>query len=348
MKALPSSSPKTLLLVGCLLQFLFGSLVAQSVENPHWIVYSGKQGPGQGKHIVLVSGDEEYRSEEALPALAKILAYRHGFKCTVLFAINPESGKIDPDYQNNIPGLEMLKDADLMVLFTRFRALPEDQMEHILDYIEAGKPIIGMRTSTHAFLFGEDSPYQKYSFNSQVAGWEGGFGRQVLGETWISHHGDHGSESTRGLVNGMVEDHPILKDVKDVWGPTDVYGLTDIEGDETVLLYGQSLLGMEPDSPPNFDKSIVPIAWIKNYATQSGKSCRVFNTTMGAAVDLESEGLRRLIVNAAYWCVGMEDQIPEENNVTLVGDYNPTFFGFGDAQKGLSPSDFTVDQKTVE
>jgi len=344
MKDLPSPRTKALLLFCCLLQFLVGPLAAQSAEDPHWIVFQGEQGPGQGKHIVLVSGDEEYRSEEALPALAKILAYRHGFKCTVLFAINPQTGKIDPDYQNNIPGLEMLKDADLMVLFTRFRALPEDQMEHILNYVEDGKPIIGMRTSTHAFLFDENSPYQQYSFNSKVAGWEGGFGRQILGETWINHHGIHGSESTRGLVNGMAENHPILKDVKDVWGPTDVYGLTDIEGDEIVLLYGQSLLGMEPDSKPNFDKSIVPIAWTKNYQTESGKTCRVFNTTMGAATDLESEGLRRLIVNAAYWCVKLEDQIPEENDVALVGDYNPTFFGFGDAKKGLVPSDFSADR----
>ncbi|MEM6843455.1 MAG: ThuA domain-containing protein [Bacteroidota bacterium] len=339
---------KFLIALCCFLNFLFGSVVAQSTEDHSWIVYQGEQGPGQGKHIVLVSGDEEYRSEEALPMLAKILAYRHGFKCTVLFAINPETGKIDPDYQKNIPGLETLKDADLMVLFTRFRELPRDQMEHILNYVEAGKPTIGMRTATHAFRFPEDSPYQKYSFNSKVTGWEGGFGRQVLGETWISHHGHHGQESTRGLVNGLVEDHPVLKGVKDVWGPTDVYGITEIEGEETVLLYGQSLLGMTPESLPNFDKSVVPIAWIKNYETQSGESCRVFNTTMGAAVDLESSDLRRLIVNATYWCMGLEEQIPEENNVALVGEYEPTFFGFGDAQQGLSPADFAVDQQTVE
>ncbi len=96
--------------------------------------------PGKGKKVVLVSGDEEYRSEEALPQLAKILATHHGFDATVLFAINPESGLIDPNYSSNIPGLEKLKDADLMIIATRFRELPDDQMQHIVDYLKAGKP----------------------------------------------------------------------------------------------------------------------------------------------------------------------------------------------------------------
>src|SRR5208282_2884422 len=116
-----------------------------------WVVLDGFDGPGKGKHIVLVSGDEEYRSEEALPQLAKILAKQHGFKCTVLFAIDPKDGTINPNVNNNIPGLEALKTADLMILATRFRNLPDDQMKHIVDYIDAGKPIIGLRTATHSF-----------------------------------------------------------------------------------------------------------------------------------------------------------------------------------------------------
>src|SRR5436309_8787102 len=88
-----------------------------------WVVYEGSDGPGKGKHVVLVSGDEEYRSEETLPQLAKILAKRHGFTCTVLFAIDPKDGTINPNVTDNIPGLEKLKTADLMVIFTRFRKL---------------------------------------------------------------------------------------------------------------------------------------------------------------------------------------------------------------------------------
>src|SRR5207247_6392577 len=106
---------------------------------------------GKGKHIVLVSGDEEYRSEESLPQLGKILAKHHGFKCTVLFAIDKKDGTINPNQNDNIPGLEALKTADLMVVFLRFRNLPDEQMKHIDEYVAAGKPIVGMRTATHAF-----------------------------------------------------------------------------------------------------------------------------------------------------------------------------------------------------
>src|ERR1022692_892414 len=75
------------------------------------VVYPGKTGPGQGKHIVFLAGDEEYRSEEGLPMLAKILAVRHGFKCTVVFAINPADGTIDPLPLTNMPRLAALDSA---------------------------------------------------------------------------------------------------------------------------------------------------------------------------------------------------------------------------------------------
>src|SRR5579871_1439460 len=132
-----------------------------SAADP-WIVFEGPNGPGKGKHIVLVSGDEEYRSEEALPQLAKILAERHGFRCTVLFAINPADGTIDPNQNDNIPGLELLETADLMVIATRFRDLPDNQMKYIVAYLEAGKPVVGMRTATHAFWFKKHKTYANY------------------------------------------------------------------------------------------------------------------------------------------------------------------------------------------
>ena len=96
-----------------------------------WLRYEGGRGPGAGKHVVLVSGDEEYRSEEALPLLARILAEHHGFTTTVLFAIDPDTGRVDPENTRNIPGLDHLGDADAVVLFTRFRELPD---EHCLLY----------------------------------------------------------------------------------------------------------------------------------------------------------------------------------------------------------------------
>lgn len=317
-----------------------GSAIAQ--KSPQWIVYQGNEGPGKGKHIVFISGDEEYRSEEGLPMMAKILAERHGFKCTVLFALDPKTNEINPDLQTNIPGLEHLKTADLMVMLLRFRELPDEQMKHIIDYTNAGKPIVALRTSTHAFSYSRNkqNPYAKYSYNSKIKGWEGGYGKQVLGETWINHHGVHAKEGTRTLINGLVKDHPILHGVKDIWTPTDVYGILGLPNDAQVLIFGQTTKGMTPTSPLSFEKSVMPVAWIRSYNSTSGKKAKIFTTTMGSSVDLLSEDLRRLVVNACYWGTGLEKQIPEQNNVQLVGQYNPTMFGFGKYQRGLSPATF--------
>lgn len=332
----------TLLCVGITL--LVACASGQNRNGPLWVTYEGGEGPGKGKHIVFVSGDEEYRSEEALPMLAKILARRHGFTCTVLFAIDPKTGTIDPNIASNIPGLHQLASADLLVLFTRWRELPDEQMKHIIDYVNSGRPIIGLRTATHPFMYRKDlkSPYAKYSDDNTSARFEGGFGRQVFGEHWIRHHGEHGKESTRGLVNGTMEAHPILKGVRDVWGPSDVYGLRNITGEEQVLLYGQVLRGMSSRDVPNYQKSVMPVAWIKMYTGESGKTSRVFMTTMGAAVDFLNEDLRRLLVNAAYWAVDLGDRIPERSDVTFVGRYEPTWFGFDGFRRGMRPADLAL------
>ena len=289
-------------------------------------------------HIVFVIGDDEYRSEDSMPQLAKILSVHHGFKCTVLFAINKETGEIDPQTMDNIPGLEALNTADLMVLFTRFRELPDDQMKHIIDYTDSGKPIMGLRTATHAFRYEKrkDSPYAKYSFRDKE--FEGGYGRQVLGETWISHYGHHQKESTRGLIAKGMEAHPIVKGAEDIWGPSDVYGITTLSGDSKPIIMGQVLKGMNPKDEPNPEKKLVPVAWTKTYTGRRGKTARVFTTTMGHGDDLKSEGFRRLLVNACYWCMGMEDKIPAKSKVDIIGDYNPNPIGMGRHKKGLKPS----------
>src|SRR5690606_37169619 len=111
-----------------------------------WVTYTGHEGPCKGKKIVFISGDEEYRSEAALPMLAQLLARRFGFTCTVLFSVDPSSGEIDAMQQSNIPGLPNLASADLMVIFTRFRELPPQQIRYIDDYLKAGRPVVGLRT----------------------------------------------------------------------------------------------------------------------------------------------------------------------------------------------------------
>lgn len=326
-----------------LLPLVFSMLSAEAVtaEDP-WVTYEGKAGPGAGKHVVLISGDEEYRSEEALPMLGKILAERHGFRSTVLFAIDPD-GTINPDNQGNIPGLEALAEADLMVIFTRFRELPDEQMKHIVDYVESGRPIVGLRTATHAFFYRQNktSPYAHYSFDSKE--WPGGFGQQILGDTWVNHHGHHKVESTRGVIRRERANHPILRGVDELWGPTDVYGLAHLPADADVLVDGQVLAGMEPDDPPvqgEKNDPMVPVVWTRELPTPGSGKQRVVTTTLGASVDLLDEGLRRLMVNAAYWAVGLEQAIPQRADASLVSPYEPTFFGFGEYRKGLRPSDF--------
>lgn len=322
-----------------------GISAASVHADDQWIKFAGGEGPGKGKHIVLVSGDEEYRSEEALPQLAKILSKHHGFNTTVVFAINPATGEIDPNKGDNIPGLEALQTADLMIIATRFRHLPDDQMKYVADYVEAGKPVIGLRTATHAFNGG--GTYARYSNGSKVAGWEGGFGKQVLGEQWVNHHGHHGKEGTRGIVVPGQERSPILRGIEpgSVFGPTDVYTvvLDDIAKSTTPLLLGEVTETLEPTSKAVTGKKnepMMPIAWTKGYKSPSGKEARVFCTTMGAATDLEYEGTRRLVINAVYWALGMEDKIPAKSNVDIVGEYKPTKFGFNGFVKGKKPADY--------
>ncbi len=316
-------------------------------EDP-WLTIKGGDGPGHGKRVVLVSGDEEYRSEEALPQLAKILAKHHGFDCTVLFAIDKSDGTINPDVRDNIPGLKSLRDADLLILFTRFRDLPDDQMNELVTYIESGRPIIAMRTATHAFDLNAKSGYAAYTWNSKD--WDGGFGRQVLGETWLNHHGDHGSQSTRGRIPPEMKDAPITRGISDgaIWGPTDVYGVRlPLPGDSRPVVLGEVLEGMsETDAPLAGEKNdpMMPVAWIKTYTGKSGQPSRVFATTMGASQDLQNEELRRLLVNAVYWATGMEEQIPEQADVAIVGTYEPTPFKFSGHRRGVKPADLAEDR----
>jgi len=324
--------------------FMLIENTCKAQEGVTWLRFEGNTGPGKGKHVVLISGDDEYRSEEGLPMLGKLLAQHYGFTCTVLFPIEPETGHIVPSYQNNIPGLEHLESADLMILLTRFRELPDEQTQHFHNYLLAGKPIIGMRTATHAFHYekNKNSPFAKYHWMSKEPGWEGGFGQKILGETWVAHHGDHGSEGARALIDGIAqqEDHPILRGVNDIWAASDVYTVKNLPKEAEVLIYGVPTSGMTPESPINWEKSIMPMAWTKDYKIEGGKKGKVFTTTMGASVDLISDDLRRLIVNAAFWTLDMTDKITEDMDVSIVGKYEPSMFGFGTFRKGMKVEDF--------
>lgn len=333
------------LAASALLTLLVGAQAPASAQEP-WLTFRGESGPGKGKHVVLIAADQEYRSEEAIPQLARILSRRHGFDCTVLFAIDPTDGTINPTV-NNIPGLEKLKNADLLVLFARFMDLPDEQMRHVVDYVESGRPVVALRTSTHAFQLSSKT-YGKYSWKSTEPGYEGGFGRQVLGETWVAHHGSHGKEGTRGVVAPGQEGHPILRGIApgSIFGTADVYTVRlPLPGDSRPLVLGQVTETLEPASAAVAgakNDPMMPVAWTRTYRGASGKPARVFTTTMGASQDLAHEGTRRMLVNAVYWALGLESRIPRRSNVDLVGEYRPTPFRFkkpADWKPGVRPAD---------
>jgi len=321
-----------------------------------WVEYVGPADlPGAGNKVLLIAGDEEYRSEEALPMLAAILAKRHGFHCTVLFSTDPETGEIDPMDQVHTPGLHLLAEADLVILFTRFREWPDDDMKHFVEYVESGRPIIGIRTATHAFKYDRapESRYARYSsFDDE---WKGGFGRQVLGETWVNHHGGHGSESTRGVIDPENAEHPILRGVTHAWGPTDVYGIRELPADARVLLRGQVLEGMSPDDEPikgRKNDPMMPLVWtreapvadLKSGSTEPGSEAtrRTVCTTLGASQDFASEGLRRVLINSSFWCLELEHLIGSESDVNYVTKYEPTPFGHGRYKRGVKAQDLAL------
>jgi hypothetical protein len=329
--------------------------------QPQWLHYDGKS--KNAKHIVLISGDEEYRTEESFPMLTKILNKRHGFECTVLFAIDPETGNINPEVNNNIPGLQALEHADLMIIGTRWRKLPDDQMKFIDDYLKSGKPVLGLRTANHAFR-NTTGNYQHYSSEYKKEDpnhpWYRGFGGLLFGDHYVKHHGKHKHESTRGVFNEKHKKHQILRGIKDgeIWGPTDVYGCRVAHLPITPLVMGQVLkragefdkndrfFGMKPtdvalEGPKN--NPMIPVAWLKDYQhPDGGKKGIAFHTSMGSSTDLENKGLRRLVVNATYYLLDMK--IPKKGTkVKYVGTYETTAYGFMGKkfwdEKGLKVSD---------
>lgn len=316
------------------------TVCAQAVaQNPHLVVYEGQQGPGRGKHIVFLAGDHEYRSEEALPALARILARHYGFTCSVFLTTDPGTGFIEPG-SSHIAGLEVLRSADLMVVFLRFQDFPDDQMQHVVDYLERGGPVVGFRTATHAFQIKRpDAKFQKYTWNWKGSdGYLGGFGRQILGETWVSHYGANHRQSSRLILQPDQAQHPILRGVKDVWVQSGGYTADPIEGSQ-VLAVGRILDGMTPDSVPASGKKELPVAWHRTYQSGSGKAGRVFTTTHGASEDLLNDGFRRMVVNGILWAAGLDAAIRPDGDIGLVGPYQPSTFSFGGHVKGVKPAD---------
>jgi hypothetical protein len=320
--------------------FVAHLLPASADSGIGWITYPGGKGPGQGKHVVLVSGDEEYRSEEALPMLAKILSERQGFKCTVLFSTDPD-GTINPNKSESVGKPEAFDSADAIVTLLRFRKWPDAAMKHFDDAVLRGVPIVALRTSTHSFQLPDSSSFKAYN----------NFGKDVLGEGWVSHWGNHKSEATRGIIEPTSKNSPLLQGVADIFVTTDVYEAYP-PADAKILVLGQVLAGMKPtDEPAAYQKKratdqqtqdinspMIPVAWQRTVKNAAGKTNKILCTTMGASTDLTSEDLRRLVVNGVLW--GTDVKIPAKTDVTLVGEYKPTPYNFDSFTKNTKAEDY--------
>jgi type 1 glutamine amidotransferase len=260
--------------------------------------FRGAQGAAsRSPHVVFVAGDDEYRSEITMPMIAAILEKRHGMRTSVA------SAQPIPQTKDHIEGLEALETADLMVMFLRYRALPDAELKRIQAYVASGKPIVGFRTSTHAFMYPKDSPH---------ADLNDGFGRDVFGQKWITHHG-HTSTTTVAL-RPEASGHPILRGVTPFTAKSWLYHVAPLNGPATLLLDGTAVNSERKQKLDQFPP-VQPVAW-----TREHNGARVFFTTLGHPGDFEQESMRRLTVNGILWALGREVP-PQGADATPVTPY---------------------------
>ncbi|PPK85143.1 trehalose utilization protein [Neolewinella xylanilytica] len=290
--------------------------------------------------IVFVTGDEEYRSEESMPMLAAILERELGAETVVGYSLD-SSGVIDPNNVYHISKLDELADADLLVLFTRFRQLPAEMAAKITDYAESGRPLVGFRTSTHAFRYTEEEDSALMHLNDE---WP----TRVFGQQWITHHGHfedgHGRLTEVTLVDDQA-DNPILNGVEPFEAYSWLYhvdgGDWQLAGDSEPLLMGHSLRSNHEEAG-RLDEFPLdnPVAWTKTYTGASGQPARVFFTTLGHPFDFKEESMRKLALNGIYWALGREGDIPAGGvKADFATPYAPNNSGFGELYKpGVRPA----------
>lgn len=296
------------------------------------------EAPATPPKVVFVIGDEEYRSEESMPMLAGILRRELEAEISLCYPLD-SAGYIDPNRLDNIEGLAALDSADLMVLFTRFRALPPKQLKHILDYAESGKPMVGFRTATHAFLYPDSSSYTHLN-----AEWPA----EVFGQQWITHHGhfEDGKIPLTAVRPDTTMSHPILKGVSPFQAYSWLYhvdgGDWQLQGDSEPLVYGHALRSGH-EAAGRLDQFPLdnPVAWTKTYTGKSGKASRVFFTTLGHPYDWRNPNMRRLALNGIYWALDLT--VTDSLDVAYTAPYLPNNSGFGQKFKqGLKPEDMPI------
>jgi type 1 glutamine amidotransferase len=269
-----NSIQRTFIILGLLLLVGFG--YSQTTEK------SSSKKP----YIVFVTGDHEYSGESTLPKIAAELEKNYGFRTKVLKAFPNHNS------EENIPGLEALKEADIAVFYLRWRRLPADQVQMIEDYLKTGKPLVGFRTTTHAFKYPKGHPLEKWNAFGEMAfntppGWGG-----------VANHTHYGHESSTDVtIIPEQAKNPLLTGVANNFhGRSWLYQVLPsypIKG-STSFLMGHSV---NPNTPKAYDN---PVAWtgVNSYG---GK---FFFTTLGHPEDFDQEAFQHLVINAMHWAAG--------------------------------------------
>ncbi|MCI0339487.1 MAG: ThuA domain-containing protein [Acidobacteria bacterium] len=251
------------------LSLVYSSLYVKAVKDPR---------------VVFVTGDHEYSSEETMPLIAAEIERHYGMQVTVLRS-HP-----DENAEENIPGLEALKDADLAVFFLRWRRLPADQVDLIRRYLDSGKPVVAFRTTTHAFNYPKGHGLEKWNaFAADYLGAPPGWGN---GHT---HYG-HKSSTDVTIIPAAASD-PLLTGVEKSFHVRSwLYHVVPNypPADAKQLLIGRAVDSEKKDPVDN------PVAW--TWKNKAGG--RVFMTTLGHPEDFQVESFQRLIINGFHWALG--------------------------------------------
>ncbi|ODT99691.1 MAG: hypothetical protein ABS79_04195 [Planctomycetes bacterium SCN 63-9] len=275
--------------------------------------------PDSRPRAVFVIGDDEYKTETTLPKFAAQELEPRGIRCT--FAIAPEKDK------NNFKGAEALADADLLFVSARRRAPTTSQMDAIRKHISLGKPVIGIRTASHAFDTRGKAPAGHAEWTT--------FDPDVLGGHYTGHHGN-GIKPKVTLARG-AEAHPILKGVAlPIEGQGSLYKTSPLAASARMLLVGEI-----PDKAPE------PVAWVN--VTEKG---RVFYTSLGHPGDFEIPAFRRMLRNATFWALNrpipVDDSAkPVDSKTAVQSEGKPKLDGPTAADRAVknlkTPDDLALD-----
>jgi len=236
------------------------------------------------KHVVFMIGEAEYESQDAMPPVAAAVEEKLGVRTTVCTS-DPIAKPADGE-THTFPGIEALADADLLVIYTRFRVLPDEEMTMLKGYLDSGRPVVGLRTSTHSFRFPEGSPWRS---------WNERFGTDLFGTAWKTHYG--GETNTEVRKEPAAAGHPILEGVDDTFRVRSwLYHVLPLPDTCKPLLWGKVIGETKGEAVEN------PVAYT-NSSAGLGKGGRVFYTSLGHKEDFEAPSLRTLLLNGIAWAM---------------------------------------------